>query len=332
MVFVDFDDAPASENVTDLFELFLPAASEWYRNASFGRLDLRVGSDQSRFHRMPCNASAYTYRRGMGYEAHLQYVQDTLDSIGNHVDFDGTDLLYIVPTKEAAAISYSPTFMVPIVAHDGTMIKKTVTFGQDAHISGFKVMNHETGHTMGLCDLYSLKPHTAAGIFVGGYDLMAQIEGISPDFLAWHKWRLGWIDDDQILCLNPVAKSSNENQEWRVVLTPIEESEGLKALLVKHNTTLALVAENRSGKQLNNDTCGTGVLIYTVSTTLASGHGPIRVQDSSPNSGCSGQKLNDALFMPGNDRRNSFVSAEFGVNLKVLEQNEEGFVVSISLI
>ncbi|KAJ9607896.1 hypothetical protein H2200_007975 [Cladophialophora chaetospira] len=332
MVFVEFDDAPASEKVTDLFDLYMPAASEWYGNASFGRLNLRVTADLSRFHRMPRNASAYDYRRGMGYKFHRKYVQDALDAVGESVDFAGTDLLYIVPTREAAAISYSPTFMPPIEAHDGTLIKKTVTFGQDVDEFGFQVMNHETGHTMGLCDLYSYTPHTQAGVYVGGYDLMAQIGGISPDFLAWHKWRLGWLDDDQIMCLTPGAKKSVRGKGWRVVLTPIEEGKGLKALVVKRNATLALVAENRSGRRLNSATCGTGVLIYTVSTITESGRGPIRVQDSSPDSGCAGQRLNDALFVPGHHNRSSFTSPEFGVNIEVLEEIKEGFVLNVSLL
>ncbi|KAK5200981.1 hypothetical protein LTR41_012221, partial [Exophiala xenobiotica] len=70
MIFIDFEDAPASENPVDLFDLFMPAASEWYGNASFGRLNLRVAADLSGFYRMPCNASTYVYHRGMSYEAH----------------------------------------------------------------------------------------------------------------------------------------------------------------------------------------------------------------------------------------------------------------------
>ena len=35
MIFVDFEDAPASESTTDLHRLFMPRASEWYGNASF---------------------------------------------------------------------------------------------------------------------------------------------------------------------------------------------------------------------------------------------------------------------------------------------------------
>lgn len=328
MIFVDFKDAPASESTTDLYRKFMPGASEWYGNASFGHLNLRVSADFSRFHRMAYNSSTYIYRRGMGYEDHLKYVQDALDAVGRSIHFAGTDLLYIVPTKEAIAISYSPTFMVPVQAHDGTVIFKTVTFGQDVDEFGFKVMNHETGHTMGLPDLYSYQQHTRAAIYVGGYDLMAQIEGISPDFLAWHKWRLGWIVDEQVICIGSSTRT-RENQKY--TLTPIEHATGMKALVFRHNVTMALVAECRSGKNLNSDNCGIGVLIYTVSTTTASGHGPIRVQHSSPNSvGCAGERLNDALFIPKHQNRSSFTSTELGIKIIVLTEVTEGFVVELS--
>ena len=329
MIFVDFEDAPASERTTDLYLRYMPAASEWYRNFSFGRLNLRVMADFSQFHRMPRDSAKYDFRRGRGRGLERMYVQDALDAVGEKIKFAGTDLLYIVPTKEAVAITYSPTFMVPIQAHDGTLISKTVTFGQDVNDFGFKLMNHETGHTMGLPDLYSYQPHTRAGVYVGGYDLMAQIEGISPDYLAWHKWRLGWVDDEQIICIDP---SATKSERKKYTLTPVEEATGVKALVFRHNASFALVAENRSGRNLDSDTCGTGVLIYTVSTTTPSGRGPIRVQDSSPGSGCAGDRFNDGLFVPKPQTRSSFTSIDLGVRITVLEQVAEDFTVELDFL
>ena len=100
IVFVDFEDAPASENVANLFDLFIAAASEWYETTSFGRLNLRVAADLSRFYRMPRDASAYNYRRGKGREYHRNYVQDALDAVGQSVDFSGTDLMYMSPPRK----------------------------------------------------------------------------------------------------------------------------------------------------------------------------------------------------------------------------------------
>lgn len=256
----------------------------------------------------------------------MGYVQDALDVVNRNVTFKGTDLLYIVPTTEASEISYSPTFMPPIKAADGTIIKKTVTFGHDMCVFGYTVMLHETGHTMGLPDLYSYEPHTRAAIFVGGFDLMANNTGISPDYLAWHKWRLGWIDDNQIACL---GRGTVKQHGKRYTLTPIEEATGLKALVFRYNATFAVVAENRSGKGANSAVCGTGVLIYTVSTLVPTGRGPVRVQDSSPQSErCAGEILNHALFVPQSQDRSTYVG--WDVNITVVEEINAGFVVQVN--
>lgn len=68
---------------------------------------------------------------------------------------------------------------------------------------GFKVLNHETGHLLGLPDLYAFKPLTVGSkrdihYYVGGWDLMGWISGHAPDFFAWSKSKLGWIEKGQV--------------------------------------------------------------------------------------------------------------------------------------
>ncbi|KAI1139287.1 M6 metalloprotease [Hypoxylon sp. FL0543] len=322
MIFVDFSDQEATETPQSLHDFFLPAAAEWYATSSYGALTLNVTADTSRFYRMPATAASYGWARGLSYETHQKYIQDALDAYGQTIE--PTDVLYVVPTANAAAISFSPTFMGDVTTRAGVYVaKKSVTFGLDAYTTWkYLVLNHETGHTMCLPDYYPFNG-SATGLFIGGWDLMGLISGPSPDYFAWDKWRLGWLSDEQIDCVAEAGSTTH-------TLTPIENAGGSKAVVIKHNSTNVLVAELRSANGLDSASCSTGVLLYTVSTTTATGEGPVRVVDVTPRSdGCAGDKLNDATL--SSKGTSSYTISEWGVKVTVLSESGDGVEIKVEV-
>ena len=344
MLFVDFPDspAPAAETPQSLYDVFLPEAAQWYANSSYGQLSLNITADTSRFYRMPARAASYGWQRGLTAEAHYKYIQDAIEaySSGNASRaVPAADVLYVVPTKAARAISFSPTYMNDVRARGGggeRVAVKAVTFGLDAYESWhFKVLNHETGHTMCLPDLYPEGRPT--GLWVGGWDMMGYINGPSPDYFAWHKWKLGWLSDEQVGCVAEKGSSTHTLSPIEVASVPAGGKNGtgeeggdgsVKAVVFKHNDTAALVAEVRSKLGGDSAACSTGVLLYTVSTTLASQQGSIKVLDATPKSGgCAGEELNDApLTLSGTK---SYRVAEWGVEVSIVETKGDSFVIKV---
>lgn len=322
MIFVDFDDEGAVETPQSLHDFFLPAAAEWYATSSYGALALNVTADTSRFYRMPAAAASYGWARGLSYETHQTYIQDALDAYGQAIP--ETDVLYVVPTANATSISFSPTFMGDVETRAGVYVaKKSVTFGLDAYRTWkYLVLNHETGHTMCLPDYYPFNG-SATGLFIGGWDLMGLISGPSPDYFAWDKWRLGWLSDDQIECVAEAGSTTH-------TLTPLEKAGGSKAVVIKHSGTDVLVAELRTADSLDAASCATGVLLYTISTTTATGEGPVRVLDATPSSaGCAGDKLNDAtLNLAGTS---SYTIAQWGVTVTVVSESDDGVEIEVEV-
>ncbi|TGJ87369.1 hypothetical protein E0Z10_g1407 [Xylaria hypoxylon] len=324
MMFVDFPDQGADESTPEVLRDFLlPRAADWYDRASYGALDLLVMADTSRFYRMPATAASYNWERGLTAEKHQRYIQDALAAYNAPIPV--VDVLYIVPTANATAITYSPTFMGNVTTRDGTYVaKKSVTFGYDAYKTwGSLVLNHETGHAMCLPDYYPFNG-SATGLFIGGWDLMGLISGPSPDYLAWDKWRLGWLSDNQVDCVAEAGQTSH-------VLSPLEVSGGKKAVVIKHNDTNALVAELRSSRSLDSASCATGILLYTVSTMIATGGGPMRVLDPTPSSGgCGGDELNDATLTV--DGTSSYIIADWHVEIKVVGRVGENYEIMVTLV
>ncbi len=93
----------------------------------------------------------------------------------------------------------------------------------------------------------------------------------APHDLAWHKWKLGWLDTSAIYCATSTAE---------VVLTPISTSPGTKAIVVKIDADTALVAELRRQTGADSRLCDSGLLVYTVEASVASGAGPVQVHSA----------------------------------------------------
>ncbi|KAL8396604.1 hypothetical protein RB594_003614 [Gaeumannomyces avenae] len=348
MIFVDFPDAGATEaSPAELRDYFVPGAADWYARSSAGAVQLDVDADASAFYRMPRPSTSYGYQRGLSSEAHRAYIDDALAAYaaaaGGQPVPRGADVLYIVATRNATAISFSPTYMGDVGApgeapDEPPVAHKAVTYGLDSYTKwGFKVVNHETGHALCLPDYYAYD--TASGApdqhrFVGGWNLMGYISGPAPDYFAWDKWRLGWLPDAAIDC---VALSSDVPSATATatthVLTSLGSGDGTSGtravVVVVANGTVALVAEARGAEGLDAETCAPGVLLYTVDTTVTTGEGPVRVLDANPGSGgCGDHELNDAtLSLAGG--ASEFTYEGFGITVRLVAHEGETYTVEV---
>ncbi|MFC9242533.1 M6 family metalloprotease domain-containing protein [Streptomyces sp. NPDC057136] len=323
MVFVDFPDAPATETPADDAAQITPGA-DWLWNASYGRTWLAIEQHQ-RWVRMPHPSTDYGFERGLTHETHEAYLRDAVTAADPFVDFSRYSTVYVVPTRNAKAISFTPTYVYEPdtagVVADGTTVKWAVTFGQDMWHWGAKLVGHETAHTFGLPDLYAFDAASDAHRFVGGWDVMGLIGGPGSQFFAWHSWKLGWTDDGQVVCRASVGSDT-------VYLTAVEYGGGTKMAVIRTSATTAYVVESRRAVHADTGVCSTGALVYRVDTAAETGHGPVRVMDAkpatTPASGC--RPLDDAPYWSGE----SFTDAAAGVRIEVLGADGYGETVRIS--
>ncbi|MDQ1006535.1 M6 family metalloprotease-like protein [Streptomyces sp. V4I23] len=323
MIFVDFPDAPATETPAQDAAQITPGA-DWLWNASYGKAWLAITQHQ-RWVRMPRVSTDYGYARGLTHEAHEAYVKDAVTAADPYVDFSQYAMVYVVPTRNASAISFTPTYVYDPgtagVVADGSRIKWAVTFGQDMWHWGRKLVAHETGHTFGLPDLYAFDAGADAHRFVGGWDVMGLVGGAGPQYFAWHSWKLGWTRDSQVVCRASAGSDT-------VYLTAVEYGSGTKMAVVRTSSTTAYVVESRRGVQADTAVCSTGALIYRIDTSVRTGEGPIRVMDAKPRAtpaaGC--RPLDDAPYWAGE----SFHDAVAGVRIDVLGADGYGETVRIT--
>ena len=274
VLFADFEDVPGLQTPEELFAQISPGAEQFYAEVSYGRM---VYTLEPHFTWLRLSQASSHYGQGIrSYEGHLQFIQEAINLADAEIDFSSADSVLVMVPPEAEEIPYGPAFGAnPNAGYraDGKVFSNGVTSGADLPDWGFLWLNHETGHTMGLPDLYGYQadPSNYDDIhrFVGGFGLMGFIAGKAPEFFAFERWQLGWLDDGQVFC--------HLDGEQIIPLTAIETPGGLKAAIIPLNEKKIVVIESRRAVGYDIDLEKDGALVYTVDTSIGSGEGTLVV-------------------------------------------------------
>lgn len=310
VVFVDFPDAPGTADPATLAADLAIGGPKWLRTTSYGAFDLQL-SAHPQWLRMPNASTAYGFP-GVSYDVHKRYIADAFAAADPVVDFSQTDLVYIM-APPSAAIPQSPTFrgLPGAFVLDGRDMGRVVTFGQDSYKFRVPIVVHETGHLLGLPDVYA---HSGdAHRFVGTWDLMGNVF-LPTDLFAWHRLKLGWLTPGQFSCVGANATTT-------ITLTPLGRPSGKKAIFIRTGPYTALVAENRQKVANDIRICDTGLLVYRVDSRVATGRGPIAVIGGTHGNGCGYGPRSDAPLHVGQrltvGRTTFTVTRKVGLNITV---------------
>lgn len=272
VVFVDFPDAVATRTTRSVLDLISPAAEQRFAAFSYGRATFEL-VPVHRWVRMGRASTAYGMSRSQSsFVAHRAYVAEALDLGAGSLAVGGLDGFLVLANPDAAALDFGPAF-TPTDAYwaavaAGRSWTNGATSGTDLLRWGSAWFAHEFGHALGLVDLYAFDGEPQR--FVGGFSLMGLIDGGAPEYLAWERWTLGWVTDDEVACV--------ESGSATVTLDPVERAGGIKMLVARLGASRALVVESRRRLGYDAALAREGALVYLVDTSVASGRGPVRVQ------------------------------------------------------
>ncbi|MFD9634317.1 M6 family metalloprotease domain-containing protein [Streptomyces violascens] len=319
---IDFPDAVGPGSALSRYKEFFPQTSDWFRNASYGRLDYRAEAPIPDWLRMPKAFTAYGIERGSPYEpGYHRLVQDVIAAAGSKVNFSKYDLVNVLVTPNAGPSALDTVLSVTFSGNedapyaDGVPLSNTSfvysrqddgsgSYGQ----TGYRVLPHENGHVFGLPDLYTPQ----GGGAVGHWDIMSEDWGANNDMLGWHKWKLGWLDNSQVSCATGTGAT-------QYALTPLATDGGPKLVFVPLTKDNGYAIEVRTQAGNDEAVCKPGVLIYRVDAKIDTGRGPVNVSDSHPTTGgCTrspnvNAELSDATYTTGE----TFVDRSNGVRIAV---------------
>jgi hypothetical protein len=162
---------------------------------------------------------------------------------------------------------------------------------------------HETLHDIGISDIYRYGHHVADETFgnglaivpMGEWAVMSAPLGNAREVIAWHRWLLGWLGDEQVYC-----RPSDSLVDVEISLSPLtREEEGYKAAMIPVSDRKVIVVESRRAegysatagniniaidvdgvrKRASLRDFGTdGLLVYTYDTSVIDGAGQSWVQ------------------------------------------------------
>ncbi|MFF4752528.1 M6 family metalloprotease domain-containing protein [Streptomyces sp. NPDC002514] len=328
---VDFPDAPGEGDALDRFREFFPQTQDWFRTASYGRLDYRPETPIPTWLRMPKPFTDYGIERGAPFDpGYRQLVQDIVAAADPTVDFKSYDLLNVLVSPDAGPSALDTVLSVTFAGNGEAPVADGVPVSNASFVysrqddgsgsyphTGFRVLPHENGHVFGLPDLYTQD----GGGAVGHWDIMSEDWGANNDLLGWHKWKLGWLDADQVSC----AAAAGPKE---YTLTPLFRTGGQKLVFVPLTAHTGYALELRSHGGNDEDVCHPGVLIYKVDANVDTGRGPISVYDAHRDSGgCTRSpnvhaELSDAPFAPGE----TFKDPHHAITIEVMAAGHDGDV------
>jgi M6 family metalloprotease-like protein len=289
VLFVQFVDrlalvnAPPYNTMQGYLDFIAPAA-QWFSTSSYGQFQVSFAAPQLSngldWVLMDKPASQYTWDA----QTHNMFAyareafQHAYDNWG--IKADDYDLVLIMPAKGTFGLANGPgninrdptdgaeTNINQVAYYDQSgnphYVSTFVTAGNDMFSWGYRWLCHESGHTIGLPDLYMYSPTTVRGtnvnlfFWVGGWDIMGNIAGHSNDYLGYQKWKLRWIRDDQVDVVSEPGTTTHS-------ITPIETPGGSKIVVVRTGVSTAYVVELRTKlgtNALDNRGKYQGALLY----------------------------------------------------------------------
>ena len=268
---------------------FVKPAADWWKTSSYGQFEMNFVAPQVTNNQgwlmMSKNANLYNWDGATHnmYAYAREAWQLAYDTYG--IKADDYDETLIIPARGSSGLPNGPahinrdptdnvdpnTNQVAYVDHDGNphYVSTGVLSGNDMYSWGYRWLNHEGGHTLGLPDLYIYSPTRVNNVnvnqffYVGGWSVMGNISGHSNDYLGWHKYKLRWIRDDQVNVLSQPGTASFR-------LSPVETPGGSKLAVIRTGLTTAYVVEFRTKlgtNALDNRGRYQGMLLYRVDTS-----------------------------------------------------------------
>lgn len=339
MIFVDFADRQGPGIAENSIGRAVSETQSWYWGQSRGRFVLNI-TPVPRWIRLAKGMSDYGLKAGGlpagptgiregQFDPNL-VIPDAIRAADAEVDFSRYSLVYVVvPEGTGARTSFATSVSTTV---DGVRISRSVLMTHP----GPDTLIHETGHTLGLPDLYDASASYdstgrdigRAGRFAGGWDVMSSAQPWrTVNFIAWHRWKLGWLDAPEIRCLG-----SGILEETIVPLTSTDA--GVKAVIIPVSRTQNYVVEVRERGGDDAAICSTGVLVYLVDQAVSGGRapGPIQVRAASaaadPAMEARCGLLYDAPYH--HQRVATFSDPALGMAMEVLGSSADGFRVRVT--
>jgi M6 family metalloprotease-like protein len=332
VLYVEFPDVKATSSLKSTWEnSSIPTAEKLMMESSYGKFNLRVDATKE-IYKLTKPSTYYnlveTPSGGPVPNAPRpkldEVIHDAMELADPDIDF--TQYLFVAvasPDSETLSLGGATGLGPNLKKFDGITFAKAVfqaLNGLTPITKKYKTLNftHDIGHLLGL-----MHPYPDMSPVHGAWDIMWNF-AYQNDFLGWNKWKLNWIADEQISCLE-----KNFTGEIVSLISPVGTiSNDKKIVVIKVDATNALAIEVRRKSTFDSlKSSDEGVIVYKVDTTKTQSQGPFTmISNPSKVINCENFTCVLGTMKPGESTKIS------GLEIKVIQSNSEGDYVSIKKI
>ena len=293
LVPIDFDDLPGDSAGPSRVADDMTMVTDWYSMVSGGRVHITWRVHDS-WVRIPRPSTDFALERSRSDDNTLALA--AFGAADPDVDFTGVRaVMFLLPDGQQFMAEGVQGFLHSefggaggYVSDEGTIVNYAIAgaYFDREHKSIWSYWAHEMGHMFPLPDLYDVRGQWWIGAELeipggpfSGFDLMANQDGPSRTLSAWLRFVMGWLDDDQVLCVD-----GSDVIDGEITLVPIDaDDDGIKAVLIPLDDTRVAVVESRR-PSLRFDCAGTdtsgpnwrarsGAIVYVADMTVGHGNG-----------------------------------------------------------
>jgi M6 family metalloprotease-like protein len=268
---VDFTNARANESPDSEVRGFeLQKVKDFYQQSSYGKLNFEFTIVNEILHLSYPDINI----NSLSNLAISQYASQALPPTYDLDNFKG---LLIVTTKNSSYSRSSASAETKVENSSGKLFSLAVLAGIKPnenrwHSSPWLTVIHELGHMMGLMDLWNRENSTAwQGKTSGPFSIMNTGAGwnYAPDFFAWEKYILGWLDESEVICL------SQNTDSLKGSISPVSSSTGVKLVIIPDFQTQYTAFEFRQRSPIDFGLVKSGILAYKIDFTKGNFEVPI---------------------------------------------------------
>ena len=329
VLYVEFPDVSATSALRSSWEKSsIPTAEKLFKESSYGKFNLRIETSKV-IYKLTKLSTYYNLIEAPTGGPVPNAPRPKLDEVIHDVmtladpDVDLSQYSFVTvasPDSETLSLGGATGLGPNLKVFDGV----TFTNASFQALNGltpvtkkYKTLNfsHDIGHLLGL-----MHPYPDMSPVHGAWDIMWNF-AYQNDFLGWNKWKLNWITDEQISCLD----MSFTNEVVQLISPVGTISSDKKIVIIKIDTTNALAIEVRRKSTFDNlKSSDEGVIVYKVDTTKPQPQGPFTII-SNPSKVINCENFTCVLgtMKPGEITKTS------GLEIKVIQSNSEGDYVSI---